>query len=48
MSLEQIFYLTQSSAAIAVLASMVFVGLEIRHNSRGHGPKPNSTSPRAR
>ena len=48
MSLEQIFYLTQSSAAIAVLASMVLVGLEIRHNPRGHGPKPNSTSPRAR
>ncbi len=34
MSLEQIFYLTQSVAAIAVLASIFFVGLEIRHNSR--------------
>jgi|ERR1039457_267260 hypothetical protein len=34
MALERIFYLTQSIAAIAVLASLVFVGLEIRHNSR--------------
>ena len=34
MSLEQVFYLTQSIAAIAVLGSLVFVGLEIRHNSR--------------
>ncbi|GAC1452991.1 MAG: hypothetical protein PVSMB6_06420 [Steroidobacteraceae bacterium] len=34
MPLEQIFYLTQSVAAMAVLASLVFVGLEIRQNSR--------------
>jgi hypothetical protein len=34
MSLEQIFYLTQSIAAVAVLASLVFVGLQIRLNSR--------------
>jgi hypothetical protein len=34
MSLEQIFYLTQSIAAIAVLASLVFLDFEIRQNSR--------------
>jgi hypothetical protein len=33
MALERILYLTQSIAAIAVLASL-FVGLQIRHNSR--------------
>ena len=35
MSLEQLFYLTQSIAAVAVLVLLVFVGLEIRQNSRG-------------
>jgi hypothetical protein len=34
MSLEQIFYLTQSIAALAVLASLIFVGVQIRLNSR--------------
>jgi len=34
MTLEQVFYLTQSIAGIAILASLVFVGFEVRHNSR--------------
>jgi len=34
MSLEQIFFLSQSVAAIGVMASLVFVGFEIRNNAR--------------
>jgi len=34
MSLEQASYLSQVIAAIAVLASLVFVGLQIRQNTR--------------
>ena len=39
MSLEQIFFLSQSVAAIGVMASLVFVGFEIRNNARAASVK---------
>ena len=34
MTLEQIFFLTQSIAAVGVMGSLIFVGLEVRHNAK--------------
>ena len=34
MSLEQIFYVSQTAAAVAVVASLLFVGFQIRHGKR--------------
>jgi hypothetical protein len=34
MSLEQIFYVSQTVAALAVVASLLFVGFQIRHSTR--------------
>ena len=34
MSLEEIFYVSQTVAAVAIVASLIFVGLQIRHSSR--------------
>jgi hypothetical protein len=34
MSLEQIFYVSQTAAALAVVASLLFVGFQIRHGTR--------------
>jgi hypothetical protein len=34
MSLEQIYYLSQTAAAVAVVASLLFVGFQIRHGTR--------------
>ena len=34
MTLEQVFYLSQSIAAVGVMASLIFVGLEIRNNAK--------------
>jgi hypothetical protein len=34
MTLEQIFYLTQSVAAIGVIASLIFLGLQTKDNAR--------------
>ena len=34
MSLEQAAYLSQVIAAVAVLASLVFIGLQVRQNTR--------------
>lgn len=34
MTLEQIFQVSQIAAALGVIASLVFVGLQVRHNAR--------------
>ena len=34
MSLEQIYYVSQTAAAVAVVASLLFVGFQIRHGTR--------------
>jgi hypothetical protein len=34
MTLEQVFFISQTAAAIGVMASLIFVGLEIRNNAR--------------
>jgi hypothetical protein len=34
MALEQMFYLSQTIAAFAIVASVLFVGLEVRHSNR--------------
>ena len=34
MTLESIFYLSQTIAAIAIVGSLVFVGLEVRTSNR--------------
>lgn len=34
MSLEEVFYVSQIVAAIAVVASLLFVGFEVRHGTR--------------
>lgn len=37
MTLEQISYLSQSIAAVAVIAPLVFVGIQIRQSEKTHG-----------
>jgi hypothetical protein len=34
MTLEQVFFASQSIAAVGVVASLIFVGLEVRNNSK--------------
>jgi len=34
MSIEQLSYLAQTVAAVGVIASLIFVGIQIRHNTR--------------
>ena len=34
MSLEQIYFVSQTAAAVAVVASLLFVGFQIRHGTR--------------
>jgi hypothetical protein len=34
MMLEQVFYLTQSVAAVGVIASLIFLGLQTRDNAK--------------
>ena len=35
MTLEQVFYLSQSIASVAVLGSLIYLGLQVRASDRG-------------
>jgi len=34
MTLEQVFWASQCAAAVGVIASLIFVGVEVRNNAR--------------